>query len=298
MEKPKLVVICGQTASGKSDLGVTIAKAFDGEIISADSRQVYKGLDLGSGKITTEEMQGVPHHMLDIIDPKKTYSVAMYKKEAFKAIEEVVSRGKLPIVVGGTGQYIEAIVDNQKFPEVPPNQELRDLLEEMETAELFEILKEKDSRRASEIDQKNRPRLIRALEIYDTLGEIPETVHGEGLFDTLHIGFKLEKKDLIEKIQKRLDSRLAVGMVDEVSGLHKNGLSWERLESFGLEYQQIAEYLQGKKDFDEMKRILVIKSRQFAKRQLTWFQRDKRIKWFNPDQTEEILVEVKSFLGK
>ncbi len=296
--KPKIVIICGQTATGKSDLGVEVAKVFDGEIVSADSRQVYKGLDLGSGKITKEEMKGIPHHMLDVIDPKETYSVSLYKKQALTIMEDIISRGKVPIVVGGTGQYIEALVDNPSFPEVPPNIVLRGMLEEMGTDELFAILKEKDSRRANEIDGKNRPRLIRALEIYDALGEIPESTHSEGLFETLQIGFKLGKKELQEKIERRIDVRLDMGMIDEVSNLQKNGVTWARLESFGLEYQQIAEYLQGKKDFEEMKYILTIKTRQFAKRQLTWFQRDKRIKWFSPEKKDEILVEVKEFLSK
>ena len=294
--KSKIIVIAGQTATGKSDLGVELALEFGGEIVSADSRQVYRGLDLGSGKITEEEMKGVPHHMLDVMDPKHTYSVALYKKEALKVIEDILSRGKLPIVVGGTGQYIEAIVDNPIFPEVSPNHQLREILDKMETEELYSLLQQKDTRRAGEIDQKNRPRLIRALEIYDALGNIPEATKGEGLFEPLQIGLKIEKKKLIERIQKRLDNRLELEMVKEVSDLQKNGLSWQRLESLGLEYQQIAEYLQGKKEFEEMKRVLAIKIRQFSKRQVTWFQKDKRIKWFEPGQDKEVFEVVREFL--
>ncbi len=294
--KAKLIVILGQTTTGKSSLAVELAKEFNGEVVSADSRQVYQGLDLGSGKITEKEMNGVPHHMLDVADPKNSYSAALYKKESTKAIEDIISRGKLPILAGGTGQYIEAIVDDPKFPEVPPNQELRDILEQMETSELFELLRQKHKQRAESIDEKNRPRIIRALEIYDALGEIPEVSKGEGLFETLQIGLKIEKKDLLENIEKRIDSRIEIGMIEEVQRLQRDGLSWKRLESLGLEYQQIAEHLQGKKDLDEMKRILAIKTRQFAKRQMTWFQKDKRIKWFNPKQSEEIFEEVKRFL--
>jgi len=294
--KPKLIVICGQTATGKSDLAVLVAKKWNGEVVSADSRQVYRGLDLGSGKITQEEMGGVPHHMLDVCDPKETYSVSLYKKQAISVIEDIISRGKLPILVGGTGQYIEAIVDNPSFPEVAPNLALRALLEDMTTPELLSLLESKDARRASEMDTNNRHRIIRALEIYDALGTIPLATKGEGLFDTLSIGLFLDKQTLQEKIEKRIEKRIAQGMIEEVRELNKKGLSWQRLESFGLEYQHIAEYLQGKKTHEEMLYILAIKIRQFAKRQLTWFRRDNRVHWFDPTEQEGIFKTIEEFL--
>jgi tRNA dimethylallyltransferase len=294
--KPKLVVILGQTATGKSDLGVELAKAFDGEVISADSRQVYKGMDLGSGKITPEEMQGIPHHMLDIADPNTVYSAGDFQRDAFAAINDIISRGKTPILVGGTGFYIQMIVDNTELTEVKPNKELRKELEKMANEELYEILKEKAPQRAEEIDEHNKHRLVRSLEIYDALGEIPKATAGDSKFDVLQIGLELPKKELVEKIEKRIDKRLEEGMIEEVERLHKEGVSWERLESLGLEYRHIAEHLQGKKDLEEMKYVLGIKTRQFAKRQLTWLKRDSRVEWFDPSQQEEVFSKVKTFL--
>jgi tRNA dimethylallyltransferase len=296
--KSKILVICGQTATGKSDLGVKLAKQLDGEIISADSRQVYRGMDLGSGKITKEEMQGIPHHLLDIRDPKETYSAGEFKKDAIQAIKDILSRGKLPIIVGGTGFYIETITKNTELPSVPPNQPLRKELEKMETEELLNLLREKAPERAKEIDGNNRPRIMRSLEIYDALGEIPKPKESENPYEILQIGLHLPKKELLEKIETRIEKRLALGMVDEVKKLHEEGTSWEKLESFGLEYQHLAEYLQGKKSLDEAMRILAIKTRQFAKRQMTWFQRDERISWHLPTEEKDIFEEVHNFLKR
>lgn len=294
--KPKLLVILGQTATGKSDLGVELAKEFNGEIISADSRQVYKGMDLGSGKITEEEMQGIPHHLLDVTTPDKTYSAGDFQKDAFTAIEKIHAKGKIPILVGGTGFYIQMIVENTGLTTVKPNVHLRKELDKFTSEELFEVLKEKAPKRAEKIDPHNKHRLIRSLEIYDALGEIPEAEAGEEKFETLQIGLTLPKQELWDKIESRIDKRLESGMIEEVERLHKEGVSWTKLESFGLEYQHIAEYLQNKKTFEELRYILPIKIRQFAKRQLTWFKRDSRIFWFHPKQKDEIFEKVKGFL--
>ena len=173
VKKPWIIAILGKTATGKSDLAVLLAKKWDGEVISADSRQIYRGLDLGTGKITKREMKGIPHHLLDIADSKKQFSVSEYKNLADKTIGEIISRGKLPIICGGTGLYIDAVLKNIVVPEVPPNKKLRKELEKKTVPQLFVILKKLDSRRAKEIDANNPRRLIRAIEIATALGSIP-----------------------------------------------------------------------------------------------------------------------------
>ena len=171
--KTKLLIILGPTASGKSDLAVQLAKKYNGEIISADSRQVYKGLNIGTGKITKKEMSGIKHHLLDVTDPKKVFTVSQFKTLVEIAIADISSRGKLPIICGGTGFYIQAVVDNIILPEVPPNKKLREKLNKKTTTELFEILKKLDNERAKNIDAKNPRRLIRAIEIAEKLGKVP-----------------------------------------------------------------------------------------------------------------------------
>lgn len=322
--KTKIIVVLGPTASGKSALAVRIARSLKsaakipgGEIISADSRQVYKGLDIGSGKITEAEMEGVPHHLLDVASPKKVFTVAEFQKMGRKAIEEIVARGNVPIICGGSAFYIQGLVDGTVFPEVLPNHALRARLEKMPLQKLQALLKKMDPRRFAEIDQQNPVRLIRAIEIATALGKVPalpkpQTTKSTGLnsasYDTLFIGTTIPTEELHKKIKKRLDVRMKDGMVAEVAGLHKAGVSWKRLESFGLEYRAIAEFLQKKKKLrgkkaglteleKEMRGTLETNIRQFAKRQMTWFKKDPRIKWFNPKDWQQIKNAVDSFLA-
>ncbi len=285
MKLPKIVVVLGPTATGKSDLGVEIAHRFNGEVVSADSRQVYKGMNLGSGKITKREMRGVPHHLLDVCSPKKIYNVSNFKRDAERAIEKILAKGKLPILVGGTGFYIQSIVDGIVIPEVPPNPKLRSRLEKMSVAELQNILKKKDPDRFAEIDVKNPARLVRAIEIAEALGKIPK-LKSEPKYDCIQIGLSLPHDELSQKILARLTKRIKKGMIKEVQKLHDAGLSWKRLESFGLEYRYIAQFLQKKISRTEMIEQIHIKSLQFAKRQMTWFKRDKRINWFQPNDKD------------
>jgi tRNA dimethylallyltransferase len=294
-DKIKIVVILGQTATGKSDLAVEIARRFNGEIISADSRQVYKGLDIGSGKITKREMEGVPHHLLDVANPKRQFSVAQYKKLADKKIEEINKKSKLSIIVGGTGFYIQAIVDDLVLPEVKPNSKLRKELEKKTTKELFEILKKLDKDRAKDIEKDNPRRLIRAIEIAKALGKVPK-LKTNSKYDVLQIGLKLSEDKLKENIEKRLFARMKKGMVREVEKLHSQGLSWKRLESLGLEYKNLALYLQKKITKPELLEKIQTESWQFAKRQMRWFKRDLRIKWFKPSEVLKIEEEIKRFI--
>lgn len=285
--KPKIIVVLGPTATGKSDLAVQIALAHNGEVISADSRQVYRGMDLGSGKIMKREMRGVPHHLLDVASPRSTYNVAKFQRDAYRAIDEIIARGKNAVVCGGTGFYIQAIVDGIIVPEVPPNKNLRDKLAGKTIAELQKILKEKDARRFSEIDTKNPVRLIRAIEIATALGKIPK-IKSAPKYDCVQIGLTLPYDELAEKIRARLEKRIKKGMIKEVQKLHADGISWKRLESFGLEYRFIAQFLQKKISRAEMLEQIRVKSLQFAKRQMTWFKRDERVRWFRPGDANKI----------
>lgn len=292
--KTKIIVVVGPTAVGKSDIAVRLARALKGEIISADSRQVYKGLDIGSGKITKAEMKGVPHHLLDIASPRarKVFTVADFQRLGQEKIKEISNRGKIPIICGGTGFYIQAIVDSVTFPDVPPNPKLRAALESKTLAVLNQKLKKIDPVRFKTIDQKNKRRLVRAIEIATALGKVPE-IQTEQKYDPIFVGLTLEPEILKGKIKKRLDSRIKNGMIAEVRKLHASGVSWLRLESFGLEYRAIALFLQKKITLPEMQQRLEIEIGQFAKRQMVWFKRDQRIHWFTPKQFTEIKNLIK-----
>jgi len=278
---PRVIVILGQTATGKSDLAVKIAKKLDGEVISADSRQVYTGLDLGTGKITEKEMQGIPHHLLDVANPKNKFSVSEYKKLADQKIKEIISRGKIPIICGGTGFYIDAVVNNIVFPEVPPNENLRKILNKKSAEELFKMLQKLDKVRAKNIDSKNKVRLIRAIEIAKALGKVPKITQATPRHEFIKIGLFLPVNILKEKINKRLLARIKNGMLKEMENLHKKGLSWKRMEELGLEYRYVALYLQKKISKEEIIQKLNSEIYKYAKRQMTWFKRDKEIKWFD-----------------
>lgn len=294
---PKIVAVVGPTASGKSNLAVEIALAFNGEVISADSRQVYRGLDIGSGKITEEEMRSVPHYLLDVADPKEVFTAAEFVEQAQEAATDILKRSKLPIVAGGTGFYLSALLGEVSLPEVEPNQELREKLEKLSTKELLDKLGALDPARAETIDRNNKPRLIRAIEIAEKLGEVPK-IKADLPYNVLKIGIDLPDDILKDKIHRRLLSRVDEGMLEEAKRLHEEGVPWGRMEALGLEYRYMARYLQGLISKEEMLTELEQKIWHYAKRQRTWFKRDKKIKWFSPEDTEKVLKEVKTFLKK
>ncbi len=273
MPKPKLIVIAGPTATGKSDYAVQLAEKVNGEVISADSRQIYRGMDLGTGKITNEEMRGIPHHLLDIKNPEEDFSVAEYKQLTDAAIADVIARGKTPILCGGTGFFIQAVIDDITLPHVPPNPELRAELETHSNEELLIQVKKLDPDRAETIDPDNKRRLIRAIEIASALGHVPKQEVTESPYNLEIIYLDKPDDELRELIEKRLVKRLEQGMVEEVKNLHKNGISWQRLENFGLEYRHIAEFLQDKISYEEMMESIKTKTWQYAKRQRTWFKK-------------------------
>ncbi len=291
----KLIVILGPTATGKSDLAVKIAKKIKAEVISADSRQVYKGMDIGSGKITKKEMKGISHHLLNVASPKKRFTVSQYQILAKKAINKVLKKGKIPILCGGSGFYIQTVIDGIAIPEVKPDYTLRMKLEKFITEKLFSKLKKLDIERAKNIDKNNRRRLIRALEIaIKTKKPIPSLKKNPLSYPILIIGIQKEKEELKKLIKKRLLKRLKQGMLKEVKKLHKSGISWQRLEEFGLEYRFISRYLQKKISYKEMKELIQKESEQFVKRQMTWFKKDERINWIkNYSETEKL---IKRFL--
>lgn len=287
--KPKIIVVLGPTATGKSDLAVYIAQKYNGEIISADSRQVYKGMDLGSGKITKKEMLGIPHHLLDIVKPSTLFSMARFKELADKKIKEIITKGKTPIICGGTGYYIDSVVKNIILPEVKLNLKLRKKLEKKSAEELFKLLQKKSPRRAKTIDKNNKVRLIRALEIAKELGSVPEVIEKPNEYDFIFIGLDTKDQILKDRIAIRLIKRIKIGMIKEIQRIHDEGTTWKRLESFGLEYKNTALFLQNKISKEEMINNLNREIWQFVKRQRTWFKRNKNIKWFKPKEDEKVV---------
>ena len=335
----KIIVVLGPTSSGKSDVAIKLAKKFNGEIISADSRQIYRGMDIGTGKVEPDRpgeiprkfinnkfcsgsrrnkifySKGIPHYMIDIINPQTDFTAAQFKKKAEKIIVGILKCGKLPIICGGTGFWIKSLVDNIVYPEVAPNKVLRSKLRNKSTEELFKILKKLDPVRAKNIDSKNPIRLIRAIEICKKLGKVPtlechpELVSGsknktemlkrvqhDNIYDFLQIGISQPKEELHEKIKLRLKKRFAAGMIDEVEKLHtKNKLSWKKIESFGLGYKLIPQYLRGEiKSKEELLEKIYLAEKNYAKRQMTWFKKDKIIKWL--EDYKKIEKEVETFL--
>ncbi len=300
-KKGKIIIILGPTSSGKSDLAVKIAKKFNGEIISADSRQVYKGLDIGSGKITKKEMRGVKHHLLDVVSPiysdkiKKYFSVSDFQNLAYIKIDKILEKNKLPILTGGTAFYLQSIIDGVILPDTKINQKLRSELEKKPLKDLQKKLQILDPVRYSEIDIKNKVRIIRAIEIASKIGRVPK-IKKDPKYEVLQIGLFLKIEELEKNITLRLEKRMRAGMLKEAIDLHNRGLSWKRMEAMGLEYQYMALYLKKKISKEELLEQIKIKSRQLAKRQMTWFKKDRRIKWFAPSEINKIEKEIKNFI--
>lgn len=294
--QPKIIVILGPTASGKSDVAIQLAREFNGEVISVDSRQIYRGMDIGSGKITPKERKMAKHYMLDIADPMEEWSAGKFKRKAEKIIEDILDRGKVPILCGGTGFWIQSIVDNLTFPDVKPNPELRNKLEKETTKKLFEKLKKLDSKRANSIDKNNRPRLVRAIEIATELGSVPK-VKSEPKYNALQIGINREKEELHQRIKLNVEKRFKMGMIEEVEKMRENNIPWKRIESFGLSYLLIPQYLRGEiESKNDLLEKIYLAEKNYAKRQMTWFKKDTRIKWLK--EYSDIKKEVSKFLEK
>ena len=297
-KKQKVLVIVGPTSSGKSALAVGLAKKFDGEVISADSRQVYRGLNIGTGKITKREMKGVPHHLLDVASPKRKFSADDYVRYARTAIEDISKRGKLPIVAGGTGFYIDALVGRIALPNVPPNTKLRAQLEKKSVKQLFALLRRKDPRRAKNIEPQHKRRIIRALEIAASIGKSPTARSYLAVGNILWIGIAPPMKELEKKIAVRLFARIRQGMAAEAKRLHVGGLSYRRMEELGLEYRSLARHLLGVVTREQMTEELNRAIRKYAIRQMRYWKRNKDIRWFKTCAGERIPRLVRSWLRK
>lgn len=297
MDKTKLIVVVGPTAAGKTGLAIKLAQQYNGEVISADSRQVYTGLDIGTEKVSTEEMAGIPHHLIDIVPPESVYSVADFKTDAAKAIEDITARGKLPIIAGGTFFYIDALLGRISTPEVPPDPTLRAHLEEMSNETLFASLERLDPDRAFHIDPNNKRRLVRALEIIKSIGKVPKPMTIESPYDTYMIGISTDRTELRERLKVRANSALERGLIAETEKVLAAGLDPERLSEIGLEYRLVMEYLVGEVDENTLRVKLVEKNWQYAKRQLTWLKRDDSIVWVNQTDMRAIESHVSNFLS-
>ena len=275
---PKLIVVLGTNASGKSGLGVRLAERYGGEIVSADSRQVFRGLDLGSGKITPEEMRGVPHHLIDVCDPGDFFSMHDFQRLAYDAIDGILARGRLPFLVGGTGLYVASVTEGYVMSDNPPDLEYREYLETFETPELYRMLLQAVP--DTDVEPKNRNRVMRLLEkLHAGDDHVPGN---QPRYQCLKLGVTWDRETLRARIDERLERRLNQGMIEEVQGLIDRGVSLEFLKKLGLEYRFITQYLTGEiSSKEEMVELLGTAIRQFAKRQMTWFRRDKDITWLD-----------------
>ncbi len=296
-EKPKIIAIVGPTASGKTTLSISLAKKYHGEIVSADSRQIYRGMDIGTAKSPIAERENIPHHLLDIKDPNDEYTAADYKHDAIAAIEDVLKNKRLPVLVGGTGLYIDAVLDNLEIPKIKADPELRATIEkdiaENGLVAVFKKLVDLDPDAAYVVDPKNPRRIVRALEVAILTGE-PFTAQrkkNEPLFSALKIGIDLPSEILHERIDRRIDLMLQDGIVTEVENLIKRyGKTCAAFDAIG--YREIVDYLDGKISLEQATDIIKHNTWHYAKRQMTWFRKDKNIRWIaKPEEAGKMVEE-------
>jgi len=285
----KTIFITGPTASGKSDLAIYLAKKFNGEIINADSRQVYKYLDIGSGKISKKEIKQIPHHLLSIAHPKRNYSLIKWLKDSEKAVKKIIKKGKIPIFCGGTILYLKAIKEGWILPEVKPNYKLRKELEKKSNEELYQEIKNFDPQRAKNLDPKNKRRLIRALEIIYILGKVPK-IQKEPKYKILILAPKIEKEVLFKKIKKRLIKRIP-GIIKEIKKLRKLGLSFKRITNFGLEYRWFGLYIQKGGLLKLITEACYKDIIRFAKRQIRELKKIEGVIYIKNKKEASILVD-------
>lgn len=289
MEKPTVIVICGPTASGKTALSIELAKKINGEIVSADSMQIYKDMNIGSAKVTPEEMQGIKHYLIDCVLPDERYSVANYKQDAKKAIEEIISNGKTPIVVGGTGLYIDALIYEIEYKDIKINEEYRKELEEIKEKEGLEVLYKKaleiDPKAMEKISHNDYKRITRILEIYEATGKNKTQQEAESRLNEVPYNYKVfainyDREKLYERINKRVDIMIEKGLINEVKSLLEKYSEFPTAMQ-GLGYKEVKQYLDGELSKEEMIEKIKQESRRYAKRQFTWFRKNKQTIWIN-----------------
>ena len=301
MDKSKVIVICGPTASGKTALSIELAKKINGEIISCDSMQIYKYMDIGTAKPTPEEQKEVKHHLIDFVEPDQRYSVAEYKKDAEKSIEEILAKGKTPIIVGGTGLYVDSLIYGIEYPEIELDEEYRKQLEkeanENGLESLYNRAKEIDSKAMEKISPNDKKRIIRVLEIYKATGktkteqEIESRTH-EVKYDYKVFAIKMDREKLYERINKRVDLMVKKGLIEEVQNILKKYDKFPTAMQ-GLGYKEVVEYLEGKTTKEEMIEKIKMETRRYAKRQITWFKKNKQTIWIENNELSKILEEIK-----
>lgn len=302
-QKEKLLVLIGPTAVGKTKLSIDLAKRFNGEIISGDSMQIYKGMDIGTAKITSQEMEGIPHHLIDIKSPEEPFSVAEFQELVREKISEIASRGKLPMIVGGTGLYIQSVIYDYQFSDAPSDSAFRTMLEkiaeEQGTEELYERLKKVDPDSAERIHPNNVRRVIRALEVFQctgkTMTEYQQDQQPELLYDTCLIGLTMERELLYNRINQRVDIMKEQGLVEEVRSLFDSGLrECQSIQAIG--YKELYDYFEDKVSFDTAIENLKQNSRRYAKRQLTWFRNKMDVEWFEMSDGQKKFAEISSYI--
>ncbi len=288
-QKPKIIVICGPTASGKTALSIQLAKKINGEIVSADSMQIYKDMDIGTAKVTIDEMEGIKHYLIDNVSPTTRYSVANFKKDALIAIKEILKKGKTPIIVGGTGLYVDSLVKGIDYDDTEIDLEYRNHLEEIAKTqglhELYEKAVQIDSVAMEKISENDKKRIFRVLEIYHSTGKTKtmqeiESKKEENPYDYYVFAINMDREKLYERINKRVDIMIEKGLVDEVKSLISK---YDKLPTAiqGLGYKEVVSYLNNEITYDEMIEKIKQESRHYAKRQLTWFKRNKETIWIN-----------------
>ena len=288
MEKQKVIVIGGPTASGKTALSIELAKRINGEIVSCDSMQIYKEMDIGTAKPTAEEMQGIKHYMISVVNPDERFSVADYKIKAKEAIKEILGKGKVPIVIGGTGLYIDALIYEIEFPQIETDLEYRKKLEkEVEDRDLeflYEKAKKIDSTAMEKISRNDKKRILRVLELYHQTGktktELEEESRKEPEYDYKLFAINMDREILYYRINRRVDIMLNNGLIKEVEGIYKKYKEFPTAMQ-GLGYKEVVEYLENRCSYEEMVEKIKMESRRYAKRQLTWFRKYENITWIN-----------------
>lgn len=304
---PKVLCIVGPTSSGKTSLSLQLAKRFDGEIVNADARQIYRGFDIGTGKPKGEwqmhegqsvyMVEGVPHHLIDYLAPTDVSTVAEWKVAATKVIQGIAARGHLPIVVGGTGMYVQSLVDNFELPAVPPQPALRTRMEKMSLSELVAELKEVDSESAAFVDLQNPRRVMRAIEVARVTGRSFGELRRKqaAVIDPLFLGLQHAPEILRERINSTIEKMLTAGWIEEVQELHAQGIPWGAPAMTSLGYREIGSFLRGEYSKEQMIQKIQIYTWQYARRQMTWFRKETRIHWLSdPSEAEEI---VQAWIG-